>query len=199
MRLCVIGNLMLPLHMQKIFLIGYMGSGKTTIGKRLAKDLGLQFIDLDAFIENRYRKSILEIFTEKGEINFREIEKKALLEVVQFENTVVSTGGGAPCFFDNMSVMNEVGTTIYLEASIDELSERLSVSKEKRPLLQDKNPEELKAFIGNTLEKRKPFYNQATYIYNTQQIKNSKELDTIVNHLIQYLSKQKSDIHENNS
>ena len=88
--------------MQRIFLIGYMGVGKTTLGKALADRTGLSFIDLDLFIEGRYRKTIRQIFEAEGEEAFREIERKALHEVAEFEDIVLSTGGGTPCFFDNM-------------------------------------------------------------------------------------------------
>jgi shikimate kinase len=180
--------------MKKIFLLGYMGSGKTTIGKRLAKKLNMQFIDMDVFIENRYRKTISEIFAGKGETKFREMEKTVLHEVAQFENVVISTGGGTPCFFDNMAVMNESGLTIYLKASVDELAGRLSISKDKRPLVKDKKTEELKTFISGNLEKREPFYQQAIYTYNAGQWDDSQDIDAIINHLIQYLSEEKMNI-----
>src|SRR5690554_4257405 len=98
--------------MERIFIIGYMGSGKTTVGKKLAKSLSLSFIDLDAFIESKYRKTIAEIFAEKGEDGFRKIESKALSEVALIEDVVISTGGGAPCFYNNMELMNKTGTTV---------------------------------------------------------------------------------------
>ena len=100
--------------MRRIFLIGYMGAGKTTMGKELSKQSGLSFIDLDHFMEGRYRKTVRQLFEEKGEETFRQIEKKALHEVADFENVVISTGGGTPCFFDNMAYMNSIGTTVYL-------------------------------------------------------------------------------------
>jgi shikimate kinase len=165
-----------------------MGSGKTTIGKCLAKQLGLQFIDLDYFIENRYHKSIAQIFAEKGEVAFREMERNVLHEVILFEDTVVSTGGGVPCFFDNLEVINKNSTSIYLRTSPDELAKRLSVSKEKRPLIKDKSPEELKAFIASNLEIREAFYNQASYIYDVTLMHAQKKPETVVKHLIQYLS-----------
>jgi shikimate kinase len=167
-----------------------MGSGKTTIGKKLTKKLNLQFIDLDAFIENRYRKSVEEIFAEKGEAVFREMEQKALHEVAQFENVVISTGGGTPCFFDNMTFMNKIGTTIYLKVSIDELARRLNGSKEKRPLIKGKNQENLKTFIANNLEKREVFYNQASYTFEVEQLETQKDLDSIVEHLTTQLFKE---------
>ena len=108
--------------MQRIFLIGYMGVGKTTLGKALADRTGLSFIDLDLFIEGRYRKTIRQIFEAEGEEAFREIERKALHEVAEFEDIILSTGGGTPCFFDNMTYMNRVGTTVYLKASPEALT-----------------------------------------------------------------------------
>jgi shikimate kinase len=164
-----------------------MGSGKTTIGKKLSKELHLQFIDLDAFIENRYRKSVGEIFAEKGEAAFREIERKTLEEVAQFENVVISTGGGTPCFFNNMAVMNEAGTTIHIKVSVDELARRLSLSKDKRPLIKGKTPEELKLFITDNLEKRKSFYNQADYVFDAEQLETKNDVDAVVQRLTKYL------------
>ncbi|MDD4799660.1 MAG: shikimate kinase, partial [Proteiniphilum sp.] len=121
--------------MERIFLIGYMGCGKSTLGKRLAQSLSLTFIDLDAHIQNKYRKTISELFAEKGEEQFRMIERQALLEVAAFEDVLISTGGGAPCFFDNMEVMNRAGITIYIQAFPEELAARLRASKTVRPLL----------------------------------------------------------------
>jgi shikimate kinase len=107
---------------------------------------------------------------------------------------VISTGGGTPCFFDNMAVMNKSGLTIYLKTGVAELAERLSALKEKRPLIKDKKAEELKTFISGNLEKREPFYRQAIYTYNAGQLNNFQDIDTIVNHLIQYLSEEKVNI-----
>ena len=92
--------------MKRVFLVGYMGAGKTTVGKELAKLAGLSFIDLDYYIEGRYHKAVSQIFAERGEEAFREIERNMLHEVAEFEDVLISTGGGAPCFFDNMEFMN---------------------------------------------------------------------------------------------
>lgn len=103
--------------MRPIIIIGYMGAGKTTIGKALAKDLGVMFYDLDWYIESRMRKTVKQIFDEAGEDGFRQIEHNMLHEVAEFENVVLSCGGGTPCFFDNMEYMNQCGETVYLKAS----------------------------------------------------------------------------------
>ncbi len=150
--------------MKRIFLIGYMGSGKTTVGKLLAASLGFSFIDLDHYIENRYNRRISDLFAERGEAGFREIEHRLLQEVAEIENAVVSTGGGAPCFFDNMLLMNRVGTTVYLQTNAQELARRLQKVQSNRPLLKDKSPEELLAFIEKMLADREPFYGQASLI-----------------------------------
>lgn len=175
------------MSMRRIFLIGYMGCGKTSIGKQLAKKLDLSFVDLDAFIENRHHKSVRSLFEERGEAAFRQIEKQALEEVAQFEDTVVSTGGGTPCFFNNLEVMNLSGTSIYLEVSINELASRLLSAKDKRPLLKDKDEEELISFITDSLSKRKQFYEQATHTYRAELLTSKKDIDTTVDHIVSLL------------
>ena len=150
--------------MNNIFLIGYMGSGKTTLGRILAPHLNMSFIDLDASIEKHHFKTIAQLFEEKGENEFRKIEHNALLEVSCFENTVISTGGGTPCFFDNMDIMNANGLTVYLQLSPPQLVARLKAGKAKRPLITGKDDEELLHFIEGNLEKRKVFYEQAKVI-----------------------------------
>jgi shikimate kinase len=150
--------------MTRIFLIGYMGSGKTTIGKLLAKQLGFTFLDMDAYIEEKYFKTISQIFATHGETYFREIERKCLHEVALFENTVIATGGGTPCFYDNMEVMNTAGTTVYLKYSAEELANRLSSAANKRPLIAEKKGDELLEFISKTLLTREVFYNKAQHL-----------------------------------
>ena len=152
--------------MKRIFLTGYMGAGKTTLGKAFAKAMGLQFIDLDWYIESRYHKTIREIFDERGEEGFRQLERNMLHEVGEFDDVVISVGGGTPCFFDNMDYMNSQGQTVYLDVAIPVLFRRLKVAKAKRPLLKDKSDEELLAFIQSALEQRAPFYQQARYRFD---------------------------------
>jgi shikimate kinase len=150
--------------MTRIFLIGYMGSGKTTIGKLVADKLGYSFIDMDARIEERQFKTVSQIFAEIGEDEFRILEKQCLHEVAQFDHAVISTGGGAPCFFDNIDYMNAHGLTIYLKLTPAELAERLEAAHaNKRPLLANRKGEELRQFIADGLAKREPFYSQAAH------------------------------------
>lgn len=162
--------------MKRIFIVGYMGSGKTTVGKQLARSLSLEFIDLDAFIENKYRKTVPQLFEERGDSGFREMERLALLEVSAFENVVLSTGGGAPCFFDNMDLMNRTGTTIYLQAEPDELAERLIASKTVRPLIVGKSKEELIPFITEHLTQRERYYKSAHIVYHTGHVVTKQDI-----------------------
>ena len=148
----------------KIFLVGYMGCGKSTIGRKLAELMGISFIDLDKYIEERYFKSVPAIFAEEGEERFREKERTALMEVAQFENVVVGTGGGSPCFFDNMDLMNKAGITVYIAPDTEVLAARLIRSKTERPLIAGKSHQELILFINSALEHRSLFYETAKII-----------------------------------
>lgn len=169
--------------MRRIYLIGYMGVGKTTSGRELAKALELDFIDLDLFIQNRYNKTVGQLFEELGESKFREIESKILEEVSAFEDIVISSGGGAPCFFDNMKIMNNSGITIYLRANPELLAERLDTCKAKRPLIKDKSKDELLQFVTESLVKREPYYLQAKIVIETNEFINRSDLDAIVSEL----------------
>ena len=148
---------------KRIILIGYMGAGKTTVGRALAKELGLDFYDLDWYIENRRRKKIPQIFNEEGEEGFRRIEYNMLHEVAEFENVVLSCGGGTPCFFDNIDYMNQQAKVVYLRCSPEVLHAHLLMGKTERPLLKGKSSEELVSFIKEQLNVREPFYNKARY------------------------------------
>lgn len=142
-----------------------MGCGKTTLGKRVAEQTGFTFVDLDGFIEQKYHKTVADIFSEMGQDKFREIEKSALAEVAQFENVVIATGGGAPCFYDNIDVMNNAGRTIYIKLTPEQLAHRLEHSRAgKRPLIAGKSGEELRQFIESGLQQREQYYLQAQLI-----------------------------------
>ena len=149
--------------MIRIILIGYMGAGKTTVGKALAKALGVTFYDLDWYISSRMRKTIAQIFEERGEDGFRQIERNMLHEVAEFEDVVISCGGGTPCYFDNIDYMNEKAPVVYLKADPEVLYKHLAMSKNDRPLLRGKSQEELITFIREQVEKRNPFYTKARY------------------------------------
>ncbi len=150
--------------MAKIFLTGYMGSGKTTAGKKLSAKLGYQFIDLDKFIETEYQQTIPQIFATKGEKEFRAMEHNALKKVMEIENIVVACGGGTPCYYNNMELMNNHGNTVYLKMSADSLVSRLMDAKDIRPVIANKTEKELRAFVTRQLEKREDFYEQAQYV-----------------------------------
>ena len=169
--------------MIRIFLTGYMGAGKTTLGKAFARTLNVPFVDLDWYMEERFHKTVGELCAERGEAGFRELEKNMLHEVGAFENVVISTGGGAPCFFDNMDFMNHNGKTVFLNVHPDVLFRRLRVAKQQRPILQGKEDEELKEFIIQALEKRAPFYSQAQYIFNADELEDRSQIEKSVQRL----------------
>lgn len=177
--------------MQRIFLIGYMGAGKTTVGIVLAKKLRLSFIDLDQFIEKRYNRTVSQLFAEEGESRFREIESKILTEVSEFEDVVISTGGGAPCFHNNMERINRAGISIYLKTSPRELAKRLNVCKHNRPLIKNKTKEELICFIEESLEQREPFYNSATIVFDAEKMLNETDVEYLSNRLIEIIQNTK--------
>lgn len=162
--------------MTRVFLIGYMGAGKTTIGRVLAHELNIDFYDLDWYIEDRFRKKVHEIFAERGEEGFRKMEHNMLKEVGEFEDVVISCGGGTPCFFDNMDFMNKQGETIFLDAAPEVLKEHLLMGKSQRPLIQGKNPDELEEFIQESIKDRLPYYNKAKHTIKVNVIYTREEI-----------------------
>lgn len=174
--------------MKRIFLVGYMGSGKTTLGKAYARVNDLEFIDLDWYIEERIHKTISELFAERGERGFRELERKMLHEVGEFENVLIACGGGTPCFFDNMDYMNEVGDTVFLDVCPEVLFRRLKIAKAKRPLLADKTDAELMDFIVEAIEKRRPFYARARFRFNAEELESIRQISESVGRLKELLS-----------
>ena len=161
-------------------MIGYMGAGKTTLGKSLARHLGLEFIDLDWYIENRFHQSVSQLFATRGEEGFRKIEQNMLHEVAEFEDVVISAGGGTPCFFDNMEYMNQQGLTVYLKATPEILRTHIRMGKQKRPLIAQKNDEELDIFIRESLDKRESYYNQARLIFDIGLLDNGMRIQESV-------------------
>ena len=157
-----------------------MGAGKTTIGKALSDQLKMTFFDLDWYIEDRFHRKITEIFAEKGESGFREIERNMLHEVAEFENVIISSGGGTPCFFDNMEYMNSLAETIYLKASPEILDAHLKVAKGTRPLLQGKDDQERYDYIKESLQEREPFYMKARHVIDIGLLENYEKVDECV-------------------
>ena len=156
--------------------------------ERMPRRLGLDFIDLDWYIEGRYHQSVGQIFAERGEDGFRQLERNMLHEVGEFYDVVISVGGGTPCFFDNMAYMNTQGQTVYLDVSIDVLFRRLKIAKAKRPLLKDKTDEELRAFIITALENRAPFYEQAQYRFDGSRLESHWQIVNSIEELSKLLS-----------
>lgn len=168
----------------KISLLGYMGSGKTTVGEKLAEALQLEFIDLDQKIETNQNKSIVKIFTELGQIKFRKIEKQSLTEILERSNNfVLATGGGTPAYYNNIEQLNQHTDSIYLRTPIPELLQRLSQEKTNRPLLAHLNEEQLSEFVAKHLFERREFYEKAK---NTVDTKN-KSIQEITDEIIRLL------------
>ncbi len=158
-----------------------MGCGKSTIGRKVADLLEISFIDLDKYIEERYFKTVPAIFTEEGESAFREKERAALIEVSQFEDVVVGTGGGAPCFFDNMDLMNSNGITVYISPDTEVLACRLIKSKTERPLIVGKTHDALVLFINEALKKRAPFYEKSKIVIRGENNLDPKLVIDLIN------------------
>ena len=158
--------------MRPFFLIGFMGSGKSTMGRLLSAYSGLQLIDMDKFIEARFHATVKEIFAQRGEQGFRLIERAVLHEIGEFSDVVIATGGGTPLQPGNMEYMNSAGTTIFLDSSIDSIYMRLSQPKAlaKRPLLAGLSPDELRRFITDTRQARLPFYEKAQLRFDSSRL-----------------------------
>ncbi len=154
----------------KIFLLGFMGTGKSYWGRRWAEKYDLQFYDLDNCIEQTTGLTIPQIFKQHGEAFFREKEKELLRSFENKQDFILSTGGGTPCFFDNMRWMNEYGTTVYLHTPVDVLKERLLSEKDHRPLIKELKEDELEGFIHNKLTERNVYYQQAVIILESVSV-----------------------------
>lgn len=147
-----------------VYLTGFMGSGKSTVGKKLAAQLNYTFIDLDSYIEQQERRSISELFNEHGENYFREVEYKCLQTLMKLEKRVVACGGGTPCFYDAMQQMNEHGITVYLQMNEAAIYNRLKQARMQRPLIAGKTDEALHQYIYEKLKEREPLYLQAKIV-----------------------------------
>lgn len=161
--------------MPPVFLIGYMGSGKSTLGRLVSKVTGREFIDLDHYIENRFHTTVREIFEKKGEEGFREIERNMLHEVAAMNDVIVACGGGTPCFFDNMEYINNSGISVWLEAPVSILHARLLRGQHKRPLLAGLDSDGLRDFIVRGLAAREKHYSKAQRRFSTALLETEDE------------------------
>lgn len=156
-----------------------MGSGKSTAGIKLAERMNYDFIDLDEYIEKSAGKSIELIFSEEGESGFRKIENEALKELLIQPDAIIATGGGTPCYFDNMDLMNKTGKTVYLKIPEEVLVKRLMDKKGDRPLIKGKNEKELKEYVKKNLQEREGFYSGAQFTIHAEQLNVEKLLRLI--------------------
>jgi len=174
--------------MIRVFLMGFMGAGKTTLGKALAKDLSISFIDLDQYIEKRYLKSVSQIFATRGEQGFREIESRLLREAGEFDDVIVSCGGSTPLIGDNMDYMLSQGKTVYLKCSNETLMRRLRAASSTRPLIAGKSDAELEAFIESETKRREPGYLRAEYICPGDRLESRDQISDTIKYLEQLLN-----------
>jgi len=147
--------------MKNVYLVGFMGCGKTEVGKKISKKLNLEFIDTDFEIENKHSNSINNLFKDKGEEFFRKEETKLIKEIAKLNNKIIATGGGLPNFNKNLNLLEESGLIIYLRYSVNNLFNQLVKNSNKRPLIKDFNKNELKKFIETTLNKREKIYKKS--------------------------------------
>ena len=175
--------------MTPIFLIGYMGCGKTTLGEELAKQMGLHYIDLDDYIEDRQGMTITEIFDEMGEGHFRELEADALRDVAAMTDVIVGCGGGTPCHGDNMALMNRSGVTVWLTTSPERITARLLLpdQKAKRPKVANLPDEAVLSLVEKELEARTPYYAQAQLQFDSTDIETAEETIRTASHLADVL------------
>ncbi len=164
----------------KIFLIGFMGSGKTHWGRLLSQKLSISFFDLDARVEEYAGKTIAEIFEAEGEEYFRMQEKDVLHLITEsHENFVMACGGGSPCFFNNFEYMQQAGTTVWINTSLETLYQRLVQEKEKRPLIKELSDDQLKRFISKKFADRKIYYEQAEIKIDEEPVQVEKLIEKI--------------------
>ena len=171
--------------------MGFMGAGKTTLGKALAAHLGVSFIDLDQYIESRFMKSVSQIFATRGEQGFREIESRLLREVGEFDNVIVSCGGSTPLIGDNMDYMLSQGQTVYLKCSNETLLSRLKTARSQRPLIASKTDDELAQFIESETKRREPCYLRAEFICPGDRLESRGQISETIDYIENLLNLKK--------
>lgn len=171
-----------------VFIIGYMASGKTTFGRALARRTGMQHIDLDFYIEQRFHSTVREIFASKGEAEFRRIESAMLREAGEMTDVIVSCGGGTPCFGDNLDYMKSRGLTVCLQAPDELIADRIMQAGNKRPLMAGKTRDEILLTLHEHMKERAPYYDRAHLIISGEKLENKRQIaetvdDFVKNHL----------------
>ncbi len=169
--------------MTRIFLTGFMGAGKTTLGRAMAKADNLEFIDLDQYIEGRYMKTVSQIFARMGESKFREIESRLLREVGEFDNVVIATGGSTPLIGDNMDYMLQQGQTVYLKCTHETLSRRLKEARSNRPLIAAMDDAALDRYIDSETARREPGYLRCQYICPGDRLESRSQISDTIEYL----------------
>jgi len=164
----IVAHDIFEMEIKRIFLIGFMGSGKSTLGRRLSTEMGWPFSDLDDLFEKKYHTTIENYFKTLGEEAFRKAEQQVLQEVLNEDKIIIATGGGTPCFYDNMEQMNAHGLTIYLKLSVNTLAQRLGGKRQVRPLVKGKSGEELINFITEKLAEREHHYEKANVVVDAE-------------------------------
>ena len=154
----------------RVYLIGYMGSGKTRFGTELSLRTGYLFIDTDELFEEKYRISIADFFDKYNEETFRKIEMEILRETIKYPDAIIATGGGTPCFYDNMAFIRNNGISIYLKMPVPLLVDRLTAVRKKRPLLKDLSLMDMESYICKQIPEREEFYCQADFIVDAEII-----------------------------
>ena len=184
--------------MKPVFLIGYMGCGKTTLGEVLARQMGVPFIDLDEYIERQQGMTIVEIFASEGEERFRQLETAALGEVAAMDGVIIACGGGTPCHGNNMTLMNEMGVTVWLTTSPERITARLLLPEQrvKRPKFNDLPDEAFLPLVQRELERRSPYYKQASLQFDSTDIetapatvRTARRLATLLEPLLRQMTK----------
>ncbi|MDA3953937.1 MAG: AAA family ATPase [Bacteroidales bacterium] len=164
----------------RVFLVGFMASGKSSIGKKLAKKIGVLFIDLDEYMEEKYNSTIRSLISDKGMDKFREIEKESLEVIInKNKNVLISTGGGTPYYFDNMKLMNDSGVTVYLKVDVPTLVDRLMYDKKDRPLIWGKSREDLTVYANDLFGKREKDYLKAKHTVSGKDFKMQALIDLL--------------------
>lgn len=176
--------------MRPLFLIGFTAVGKTTIGRRLAQQLGLKFVDADEYLEKKYHSSIGGMMEGCGIDKFRKREKVILIEISQFQDTVIATGGGMPIWEDNMDLMLNRGIVIYLKASVDALTQRLIIVQESRPTVAGLDAAGIRKHVEQLLPKRAPVYERAHFTVSAESLANEEDEIDIVQQIAQIITKE---------